>query len=69
MVYYPGHFLGMSFEYSDDLFCVLVEDGGVAVVASGQDLAGVSCMDVQGQNPRDTRTVQTLWSCQRISLM
>lgn len=62
MVEDPGDFLGVSLEYRDHLFRVLVEDGGVAVVTSGQNLAGVRRVDVQRQDTRDTGTVEPLWS-------
>lgn len=39
--------LGVAFQDGHDLFRILVEDRGVAVVASGQDAAVVGRIDVQ----------------------
>lgn len=52
--------LGVAFEDGHDLFRILVEDRGVAVVASGQDAAVVGRIDVQRQDARHAGRMQTL---------
>lgn len=54
------HLLGVPLQDGDDLLRVLVEDGRVAVVAARQQPALVRGVDVQGQDTRHTRRVQTL---------
>lgn len=59
----PRDLLGMSLEDGHHLLRVLVEDCGVAVVASGQQLAVVRRVDVQRQDAGDGGRVETLRRC------
>lgn len=50
MVDDPGDLLRVALEDRNHLLGVLVEDGSVAIVASGQQLAVIRGVDVQGQD-------------------
>lgn len=52
--------LGVTLENSYDLFRVFVEHGSTPIVSTGQNLARVATKNVQGQNTRNTGTVNTL---------
>jgi hypothetical protein len=52
--------LGVTFKDCHDLFRVFVEHGSTPIAATSQNLAGVATKNVQGQNARNTGTVDTL---------
>lgn len=49
-----------------DLLSVFIEDSRVLIRSSGDDLAGVLLVDVEGQDTRDGGTVQALASQSRL---
>lgn len=63
MVDHAGDLLGVTFEYGHNLLRVLVEHGRVAIVASGQQLAVVRRIDVQGEDAGHAGRVETLECC------
>lgn len=54
------NFLGVAFEYSHDLLCVFVEDDSILVVTTGHNLGRVLKANIQGQDTRNTRAVESL---------
>lgn len=55
-----GDLLRVALENGHHLFGVLVEDDGVLVGATGQNLAVIGHVDVDGQNARHTSRMQRL---------